>query len=240
MKLFKFINYKLNMFFRSSNCVMPLIALFIFLGIMYSSKPVDFLGSSIVSGVCCFYLMIWIGMTISLKENSVNEQILFFRMKTFVSYFIAKTLFLILIAGLTALICTLYPCMQGIINGDMFVPGLTALSIVNGFLINLSNALAGVTLGNIFYKGFTDDKKMAIGVCVLVAIVAICKEAIIKEWAVTRFILWIVPSVLMSNQMYPNTVEFDVVKTITIFAVLSGYAVIYSIIKGILSSRRPL
>ena len=75
-KTVSLVKTQLQIYFKGSTFIMPLIVSVIFLYTMYTIKPQQIVSSYLVSSVFLFFVMVWVGLSVNSGENIVTEQIL--------------------------------------------------------------------------------------------------------------------------------------------------------------------
>lgn len=237
-RIYELIKYQLRVYFKGSSCIMPLVMTALFLYVMYSVKPVGIVSSSLLTCSFLFLLAVWIGMSVSLAEHDVSEQILLLRVEKESDYYIGKILFLLSITCLANLLCTVFPVVQNLLNGGtLFSRPMYFSDIGNAFLLQGGCAFAGASFGSFLHPRVMKDGKMAIALTVLFTVVSFTKTALTELFPLTKAVLWIVPPAMLPAEKYGNAEYFNMVQTLGIFLVLVCYSVVYGIVKSLLCSR---
>lgn len=238
MKIVNLLKYQLQTYFKGSGFVMPFVVTSICIYAIYSIKPQEIVSSYVLSGNLLFLVMIWIGMATVQNEKIVEEEILYLRMENDFLYYFGKFLFLVSIALFMSIIYTFIPAIYNMINGfDLFSTHLGVYEIVNVFLLQIGEALLGVSVGSFLHPRVMKDRKIAIALTVMIAVIALASMAIKQKVPVLKWILWIFPPVTSPMEIYGMSEEFELRKTLLIFCIMLAYTMCYACIKGAICKR---
>ena len=230
-KIWSVAKYKLQYYGKGYTFVMPLIIICIFMRFMYSVKPMDVVSGYIITVNFLFLFMTWIGMTETNRENRALEQIVELRVNKAWAYFAGKMLFLLMLSLIIAALCTVWPFVQNIIEkGTFFKREYLPEDMVNGFLLNLGSAYSGVMLGSFLHPDVCKDRKTAIALTVLFALLADLQGILLLTKPVLKYILWFLPNVALVGLHYGNEEYFNLDVSLSYFCILMIYAVVYRII----------
>ena len=223
--------YRLQCYFKGYTFAMPVIVVCIFLRFMYSIKPMDIVSGYLITVHFLFLLMVWVGMTEMNRESRSMEQVLELRVHKTWAYFAGKMLFLFWLSLMMAGICTIWPFVQNIIEkGTFFNREYLPKDMINSFLLNLGSAYSGAMLGSFLHPDVYKDRKTAIALTVLAAILAELQGIIILNQPALKYILWFLPNVAFAGLQYRNEKCFDLNVTLVYFCMLMFYAVVYGIV----------
>lgn len=232
-KVIEYVKLQLHMYFKGSGFVMPVIAAATYLYIMYSVKPLNVVSSYLISSTVIFLLMMWIGLSVSSSENMVSEQLVSLRMRSESGYYAGKVIFLGCIVLLFDGLFTLFPVVQNLINrGGMFVRPLLASDVANAFFIQGGCAFSGIALGSLLHPRVMKDRKLAILLTVLLAVLSIARVSITTWLPLMNGILWVLPPVMLPAEIYGNSEYFQGGQTVWIFMGLFIYGIVYCVIKS--------
>lgn len=226
------VKYQLQLYFKGSRFVMPLIVTAIFLYTMYSIKPLSIISSFLITGVFLFLLTVWIGLTAVSGEDPTEEQLLLLRVQNDGLYYLSKCIY-VLIAGLLAnILCTVFPVIQNILNGgDMFTRNITFFDCINAFLLQSGCVFVGSGLGSLFHPRIMKDRRLAILLTVFLTILTLVKTALAEKVILFRYIAWIFPPVMNAASQYGNAEYFQLKQSIIITLNMILYGSILFIIK---------
>lgn len=225
---------QIQTYFKGSSAAMPFVVLAAFLRILYSVKPLDVISGYLLSSVFCFLLMVWTGASVVQRENPVMEQVLYLKMGNPVKYYLGKCLFLFIIALIPDLFCTFVPVMINALNdSDMFIRPIEVADLINAFLLMAGCGSSGAALGSLLHPRIMKDGKLALMLTALLTILSVVRVGIAQKIPVLKYILWILPPVMLPQQVYGNTAYFQIGQSICIFGILFLYTIIYSVIKSI-------
>lgn len=234
-KIINLVKFQLQLYFKGSLFVMPLIAAAVYLYIMYSIQPLSVTSSYLLSGTFLFLLMTWVGLTTASGENEVTEQVLVLRVQHAGSYYAGKVIFLMCIAFLADLLCTVFPVIQNMVNGyKLFDRQLLVSDVLNAFLLQYGCAFAGAGLGSFLHPRVMKDRKLAIILTVLLAALAVAGPSLGSYLPAAKAFLWLLPPVMLPAQVYGNSQYFTWGQTLIIFFLLLLYGMIYSAVKSLL------
>ena len=237
-KIINLVKLQLQLYFKGSLFIMPLIVTAVFLYTMYSVQPLSVTSSYLLSGTFLFLLMTWIGLTTASGENEVTEQVLVLRVQNRGSYYAGKVIFLMCIAFLTDLLCTIFPVVQNMLNSyRLFDRQLLVSDVINAFLLQYGCAFAGAGLGSFLHPRVMKDRKLAIILTVLLAALTIAGPSLGTYLPAAKAFLWVLPPVMLPAQIYGNSEYFIWGQTFLIFFLLIFYGTVFSILKSLLCHR---
>lgn len=123
-----------------------------------------------------------------------------------------KMLFLFWLSLMMAGICTMWPFVQNILDkGAFFNRTYLPEDMINSFLLNMGSAYSGAMIGAFLHPDVCRDRKLAIALTVLAAILA--------------------------DLQYGNAEFFSINVSITFFGLLMFYAMVYGIVGSLLQYR---
>lgn len=237
-KIIEYLKFQLQMYFKGSSFVMPLIAAAVFLYMMYSIKPLNVVSSYLISSTVIFLLMMWVGLSVSSGENVVSEQLILLRMQSEGGYYTGKIIFLGCIVLLFDGLFTFFPVVQNLINsGGMFVRPLLVSDVVNAFFIQGGCAIAGAALGSLLHPRVMIDRKLAILLTVLLAVLSVARVSVTAWLPALKVILWVLPPVMLPAEVFGNSEYFQGGQTAWIFIELMIYGIVYCAVKSLLCHR---
>ncbi|MGN0328604.1 MAG: hypothetical protein ACI4D4_06450 [Lachnospira sp.] len=231
--------YRLQCYYKSYTYLMPFMVMCVYLSFMYSVKPQDIISGYITSVHFLFIIMVWIGMSEINRENRVMEQIIELRVHKTYAYFAGKMLFFFILSMIMTTICTVWPLFRNVIeNGAFFDRGYLWEDFLNSYILILGSAYSGAMLGALFHPDTIKDRKTAIALTVLFALLANIREIVAKSYPILKFVLWILPNVECAAVQFGNEKFFDIRGSLYCFCILMTYAVVYGIIGCILQYKR--
>lgn len=234
------VQYRMRIYGKENRFIMPLAAMLFMLYIMYSMKPAGVVSSFFMSSYMIFLIAVWNGFVMSSAEDPVMEQIQMLRVQNIFAYYVSKIVCLLLVGLAGTCICLVLPVAVNVINdGTLFERTLTGYDLFNAFLLLSGASFAGGTLGSILQPPMVlRERKNALLLTVLAAVLTIIKQALMQEIPLLKWILWILPPLERAGQIYGNADFFLLSDTVKIFLLLMTYAIIYSMIKSVVSHRR--
>lgn len=238
-KTIELVKYQLMIFFRGSRFIMPLVMMAVFLYMMYSIKPTGIVDSFSISCYLVFFIMVWIGLSVSSAEDTVMEQIQLLRVRNPVSYYLGKVIFLVVMGLAVDLICVVFPIVQNLLNHKaLFLRPLTGYDILNAFLLLWGGSFVGGAIGSFFHPRIMRDRKLAIVLTVLVTILTSIRTTLVQEVPVFRFAAWIFPPLDRVSFVYGQSDVFQLKKTVMIFLILLLYGIIFSVLKSVICCKK--
>lgn len=93
-------------------------------------------------------------------------------------------------------------------------------------------------LGAFFHPDICKDRKVAIALTVLLALLAILRDIIAVSQPVLKYVLWIVPNVAYVATQYGNEQFFNISISLQYFCILMIYAVIYGVVGSFWQCRK--
>lgn len=239
MKITKLISYQVATNMKQNRFVMPFVAILLFLCFLYSIIPLDVTSGFLITGIFLFFLMVWVGMSVAQHEDEVEEQILFFRMNTAVSYYCAKSLFLILIALIFAILCTFFPVIQNALKGfTFFVRPLTTQDVINALIMMCGSSICGILTGNLMHPRVIRSRRLALGIIVFMCVGSIASADIVRQTPNLKYIFAVFPPILFPMQVYGNAEYFDLGSTFLVLVVFLVYGTICAFLKGFICHKK--
>lgn len=101
---------------------------------------------------------------------------------------------------------------------------------LNSFLLNLGSAGSGAMAGSFWHPDICRDRKTAISLTVLLALLAEIKGMLVLAVPASRYILWLLPNVASAAVKYGNEEIFDINVSLSYFGMSMIYAAAYGII----------
>lgn len=229
------IKYEARLFFRDSAFIMPLVMVVVFLCVFYSIQPLDVVSGFLMSGLVCFFVMIWIGMSSAQKENPVMEQILLLKMGNPIKYYIGKCVFMVIIALFVAFLFVVYPVVQVLLHGpNMFIRPMIPYDAVNAYIQIAGCGLCGVAFGGLFHPRIVKNRKLATVLTASIAIFSISELGIIDEIPASISVLWVVPPSMLPYKFFVSKEYFNLSQSLLAFGVLVLYAAVYNLVRCLL------
>ncbi len=222
---------------------MPFVVVFIFMYMMYTGIGtvyiVDFF---CITCYLVFLVMVWTGFSVASAENEVMEQIQMLRVNSNSVYYMGKELFLIVIGLLIDCICLAFPVIKYVLSVMsrtlIFDRQLMGSDVLNAFILLAGCSIVGGALGSFLHPNVMRDRKAAMLITLLAAVLTIIRTSIVAEIPVLKFIAWILPPVDKIFITYGKEDYFRIGQTCVIFMMLLGYGVVYSLMKSVICGRR--
>lgn len=233
------VRYQLELYFKGSRFVMPFVVMTAFLFTLYSVKPVDIVDGFSVTCYLVFFIMVWIGQGLVSSENTVMEQIQLLRVKRDWVYYLGQVVFLFVLGLMADVFCLALPFVLNLVNhGELFTRTLTGLDMLNGFLLFCACSSAGGALGSLLHPRVMRDRKTAMVLTLLAALVSMTRIVLVRKIPVLKWGIWIFPPLDEITMVYGGEKIFQIVRTGKIFLIFMIYGVVYSLIKSVICQRK--
>lgn len=231
--------YRLHRYFYSSRPIIPLIVIICLFAAMYSMKPGDVCSGYIISGWFQFILMSFVALSINGNEEAVDEQLMLFRAKGWLSYCMARELNLLVLSCIYGIILTVEPVIVNLFNDfSFFTRALTAADVVLGAVIILGSGLAGIIIGDILHPRIIGNRKIAIAFTAFMMLLSMVKEAIIDDYRFLAVLGYLLPPVMKPARDLGKGDYFDISSVCFFFIMMSVYYIVVVIIKNIVLKRK--
>lgn len=222
---------------------MPFVVVFIFMYMMYTGiGNVNIVDFFCITCYLVFLVMVWTGFSVVSAENEVMEQIQMLRVNSNSVYYMGKELFLIVIGLLINCICLAFPVIKYILSivsrTLIFDRQFMGSDILNAFILLAGCSIVGGMLGSFLHPNVMRDRKAAMLITLLAAVLTIIRISIVSEIPFLKFILWILPPVDKIFIIYGKEDYFRLGQTCGIFMLLLVYGVVYSLMKSVICCRR--
>lgn len=226
------IRYQYRQYMLSAKWVMPLIVLLGILGMMYSIPPVGIVDSFSITGIILFVIMVWIGKTIQGVEPEVSEQVMILRLKSERKYYLCHIIFMMLICVVVTGISIAVPFFIQIGSGNALLSRQLIWSdFVGGGLLMFACSFTGGMLGELFHIRVIQNRKVGIGLTFFIALLAICQNGVIAEYAFTKYIIWVVPPISNVVSWYTNDSYYNMGEVMSGFILLLIYGMVMAVMK---------
>lgn len=219
---------------------MPFAILIVYLYGMFTIKPVGVVDSYAMSIVAGFFAMIWLGMTYNTLEDMVSEQILILRIKSDTKYYVSDVIFLTVISLIISILLAVFPVYQDMVNGkDLFLRPLEAMDVISGFVLIFASSFAGGAAGSLLHQRIVKNRRIAVVVTALIALIAVTKGAIGEEFALFNLVSWLFPPIYDVVKLFTGVEFFEVLTVIYAAVMLLVYGVcVYALKVWMLKKRR--
>ena len=226
------LSYEFRTYFKTNRFAMPFLVLMVFLFSLYTSMPVGVTDSFTISCNLLFLLMTWAGLSYNEMQQAAEEQMMILRLQSETLYYIGQSLFLCILGGIFTLISLLIPLALDAVNsGQLFLPGILIQDAAGGFLFLGAGAFLGSSLGTLLHPRVMKDRKAAVVLTVLIAVLAIGKAAILQDAAWVRWLCSFLPPIADVTGVFAGALHFTLKDT----AFAAGVCILYG---GILTAVR--
>lgn len=229
--------YRLNIWIQGRLYIMPLVVLALYDGFCYSIRPVQLVTCVVVLCFVLFLTMVWTGYMLADRENLVEEQLLYLRVVRKSSYYVGKSLFLISVQFLFAILAMLMPLILAVTAADTFSGTATAGELAQSFLLLLGSAGAGMALGSLLSPGVMRDRKLSLLLTMFLAVVSVLGSTL-KKYAVAGWFVWLLPPISAIGEAYGSGGPFLSGRTIVLWGMLVLYSMAYLLVRDMISYKR--
>lgn len=226
------LSYEFRTYFKTNRFAMPFLVLMVFLFSLYSSMPVGVTDSFTISCNLLFLLMTWAGLSYNEMQQATEEQMMILRLQSETIYYFGQSLFLCLLGGIFTLVSLLIPLVLDAVNGgQLFSMGILLQDAAGGLLFMWAGAFLGSSLGTLLHPRVMKDRKAAVVLTVLIAVLAIGKTAILQDASWVGWVLYLLPPISDVTGVFAGTLHFTLKDT----AFAAGMCILYG---GILTAVR--
>ena len=209
MKIFSsLIRYHYSLYVKTNKFIMPALLWLVFLNFSYSQKPIDFVSSTLLSISLLFFIMLWVGISYMESIDPVSEQIVLLKVNNRNTYYYSKNTFVFLLGSALGFIGIVFPVLKNVVSGfTMFTRPITVLDIIFALILHIIVALLGASLGIIFQPRCIKNRKEALMLAILIAIISITKTGINHTFPITKYFTWIFPP-MSDIVVYFNKIDY--------------------------------
>lgn len=224
------IRYQYRQYMMSAKWVMPLIALLGVLGMMYSMAPVGIVSSFSITGIFLFVIMVWIGKNVEGLEPEVSEHVMILRLESERKYYWCHIIFMMCICVVLTGISIAVPVFTHIRSGNALLSRqLIWTDFVGGGLLMFACAFTGGMLGELFHIRVIRDRTVAIGLTFFIALLAICRNGVISDFAIMKYILWVIPPISDVVSWFTNESYYGMGEVMRGFSILLIYGIVMAV-----------
>ncbi|WP_010296952.1 hypothetical protein [Clostridium senegalense] len=219
------LKYHFMVYMKSNKIIMPFLVWMICMYTVYSTSPISIVSDFIISMICLFYIMVWIGLAYIEIEDPVLEQLLILKVENENIYNISKTLFLAFIGIVMSLIGVVIPIIINIITGfQLFTRELTIIDISSAFILYSFIGLLGTVTGTLLHPRIMKNRKMAVIMTFTIALMSMIKGPMNTEIPSTCFITWIFPPLFNITQRFTGKEYFIMQDVVSVLLYISVYS----------------
>ena len=218
--------------------MIPTVSVVVFLGVMYSILPEQIAASFLSSGLLLFVISVYVSICVQMKEQDVHEELFLMHSRSGAGYYPVREMVTFSIMLFYAVILIVYPAIRSSFNSHWFTRPLTSSDLFYGSILILGSGICGITLGDFFHHRIIPRRRNAIIGVVLVAVLAICKTAIIEKLPAMKILNLLLPPVTDGFVMVGNEDFFDPKETMLILLHTVIYSLALVFIKIYLLKRR--
>ncbi|RGU95880.1 hypothetical protein DWW31_02590 [Clostridium sp. AF15-17LB] len=238
-KIAELTRYGLHIYFKGNKFIMPLVVIIVYQYTMYTIMPVGIVDSFVMASYLVFFVLVWVGLSVSADENPVMEQIQLLRVRSSLCYYISRSAILAVLGLLVSAVCVLFPVIQNALNHKaLFLRPLMAYDVLNAFILVAGCSFAGGALGSLLHPRVMEDRRLAVVLTVLLSVLTVVRTGLVQEIPFLKCMAWILPPLDRIAYIYGNVDEFQILQTGLIFVALVGYGAVLTVIKSCICQKR--
>jgi hypothetical protein len=219
--------------------IVPVVAIALFIGIMYSMAPIGVTSSFLLSAAFLYFVCVFISMTLNGKENDVFEETLMMHCEKPLNYYVSREMLLITQCFGYALILTVFPAVLFLLRSSMFIRPMGIIDVILGGLYIFFSGLCGMATGDFFHPRFLQRRKDGILGALMISVLAICKEGLIELLMPLAVLNFVLPPFLDGFKLVGSSDIFELRGMVLIFLHMAAYAVVVVCLKvWVLEKRR--
>jgi len=209
MKIFSsLIRYHYRLYVKTNKFVMPALIWIVFVNFLYSGQMSDIMSSTLLSISLLFFIMLWVGISYMESIDPVSEQILLLKVENRNTYYRSKNAFVFLLGAVLGLVGVAFPVLKNMASGfELFTRPLTVGDIFCAFILHIIVATLGASLGIVFQPRCMKNRKEALMLVTLIAIISITKAGINHAFLYAKYITWLFPP-LSDITLYFNSSDY--------------------------------
>ena len=229
--------YRLHIWKQGHLYVMPLVVLVLYDGFCYGIRPVRLVTCVVMLCFVLFLTMVWMGYMIAGKEDMVEEHLLYLRVLRKSAYYMGRSLFLLAVQTIFAVLAMAIPMMLVIMKTGVFSGPITIKELAQSFLLIWGSAGAGMALGSLLSPQVMRDRKLSLLLTVLLAVVSVLGTAL-KKYVAAAWFVWLLPPISAIGEAYGNSSSFIPGRTAALWGTLILHSVTYLAVRDIISHKR--
>jgi ABC-type transport system involved in multi-copper enzyme maturation permease subunit len=207
---------------------MPLAALITFLFFLYTEIPVEIIGDFTLSMAALFFIMTWVGLTYNDIEDPISEQLLILKAHSEKKYYMSKGLFLILVGIAISIITVFFPVIKNaLVNFRLY----NIMDILVALILHCFVAFTGSMTGSFLHPRIMKNRKQAITLTCLIALMAIVKISINDKMPLTRLVTWVFPPISDFMKLFMGATFYDMRQVIYILLLLGAYCLVLMVLQ---------
>lgn len=224
------IRYQYKQYMMSAKWVMPLIVLLGIVCMMYSMPPVGIVDSFSITGLFLFVIMVWIGKSMQGVEAEVSEQVMILRLKSERKYYYCHIIFMICICvGVTGICMTVPVAIQILRGNTLLIRQFVWSDFVGGGLLMFACSFAGGMVGELFHVRVMKNKNAGIGLTFFITLLAVCRNGVIADFAILKYILWVIPPISDVVSWFTNSNYYNMGEVMKGTLLLVVYGVVMAV-----------
>lgn len=229
--------YRLHIWGRGHLYIMPTVVLALYDGFCYSIRPAQLETCMVMLCFVLFFTMVWMGYMIADRENSVEEQLLYLRVVRKSSYYLGKSLFLLVVQLIFATLAIAIPMAFFLTGTELFTEPVTVGNLAQSFLLFFGSAGAGVALGSLLFPQVMKDRRLSPLLTIFLTLTSALKTAL-KKYAVTGWLVRLLPPIAAIGESYGDGSSFQAGRTVALLGTLLLYSIAYLALRDVISYKR--
>lgn len=204
------LSYHFKVYLKSNKLLLPFLIYLFYLFTAYGIMPYSIVSSFSESAWVVFFIMTFVGFSYSELENPVTEQLVLLKVKNDNLYYMSRIVVLVIVGVIMSVMGMLYPVISNIYNSSqLFTRDLLLSDIMFGLALHCIMGFLGAMTGSLFHPRIIKNRKIAILMVFIAAILAVAKGALIEEVPFIGFITWIFPPVYDTLVIFTNSEFFS-------------------------------
>lgn len=221
------ISYEAQKILHSSRLIIPLLVLFIYFGVAYSTAPLDILKSYSLCSLVVYLFMLCAGVVNEDMSYPVIEQTILVKMGRRSQFYIGKAAVICIISFLVSLVSVFVPVLLNVAqNNHLFTRSFAASDIISGIMLFWLIGMSGGISGLYANGRIISNRKIAVVLSALFGVLVIIKGPVIKALPEAGYIAWVLPPVHDISTAYSKAQYFSLNDTLIYFMWLAVYIII--------------
>lgn len=193
---FAILNYEYRKYMKSNKYIAPIIALFSYLAVSFSVGPLSVLSSYSLSAMCLFLIMVWVGFSFNEVKENIIEQVIYLKGKNKYAIWLSKTILMMIISFIFALVSTMYPILVNALNHfHLFKRTVRVEDVLIALLLHFIFAWIGSVIGMFFNEHIVKNRKLAVAYAAFIPLVTVIRGALEQDFPTCVLITWILPPI---------------------------------------------
>lgn len=238
MKFKELVRYNLNDYFRSTKFILPIIAIALLQIGVYGTSPLQLIDSVLISSIYTFLIMIWVGYSYNSLEDETSQELIILKMRSSSKYYLSQGVLLACLCTFVSLICSFVPSISDIISQHtVFERTVTSGDLFSFIILFLGTTFSGAFLGSLIHPRIISNKKNALVLVLLIAVLCLIKTVIISEKSYLAYFLWVLPPISSMVEFFSKTDFLRMDSLIGFTIIMFIYSLGYLVVRILLLSK---